>query len=105
MNRIALIFLSAVLLGCAVFDGPYRWRYAGHACAPYSWTKVDAERLESFCGKYRDDLPGHAVGCRIANTCAIVSVYAEDEAKSEIGIDGMTVYDHEIKHTKGFVHD
>ena len=103
MNRIALTFLSILTVGCTVFGSPYHWERTGHACASYSWTKVDASRIGSFCGPY-NTMPGKLAGCRLGTSCAVVSVFSEEEAKTVIAIDGMTVYDHEQRHLNGENH-
>jgi hypothetical protein len=98
------VLLALTLSGCAAFDGPYAWSYQGNACEPYAWMTVSPERLTALCGKSNPDLPGTVTGCRMHNTCIIVSRYTEAQAATVIGIDGLSVREHELKHIAGWIH-
>lgn len=95
-----IVVCIGLLSACAHFDR-YQWATSDKfpVCKEVPiWKQVPNIRgLCSTQGK-----ASHHAAC-VLGECLIVSIYSEQEARL-LPLDGMTLYTHEIKHTKGWIH-
>jgi hypothetical protein len=111
----ALFLTSSLLLGaCASQDqfiiGGYWWEkdpaittYTG-----YRWLQVLPSQIPGYCFSSHHRVPSERTSCAIPGVDGhglIISPYSEAEAMHiRLGVDGDTLYAHEIRHLRGWRH-
>ncbi len=108
IRRILLISLVLaalyLLAGCmsltAHYEGGSWWEPDGPFCRKTVWQQVSADRAPGLCsanGTAATERTSCALGC------VVISPYSEDEAR-QIDMGGMSLWAHEMKHTRGWRH-
>jgi hypothetical protein len=94
----------ALLLSACATSPPYAWRFDEKRtiCPAVTWVQVTRDRIPGLCS-HNGEAAAPDVSCNVG--CVVISAYTADEAKRlPSWEEGVTHYDHEMRHTKGWVH-
>ena len=96
----ALIYMN----GCASFRPEFTWHRMGPPSASYVWVTVPYDALHDTCRRPKSM---HNLGACVYYTPQHSTVYSfmdEATAKLRLSGDGETLWEHEMRHTRGESH-
>lgn len=107
--RVLALLLALLPAGC--FQPDYTWTYKGPRAERNVWITVARPVMYEVCGWTYAQYP-RLGGCTfMGTTCYTYSYFSENEAKSTMSGDGLTLWEHEVwnsdksvGHCAGFVH-
>lgn len=103
MGRVVLLCL--LLLGCS--EPNYKWVHSGIPSDKVVWQVVDFELVKQQCGWQGDGftkIVACATQIRETSTCYVFSYLTPEQAKVSWDLDGLSIYEHEMKHCQGWRH-
>jgi len=99
---IALMALYIALGGCA---SEYEWVRAGSPSKAYEWKQVTRDEMFLICATTPAKSPTLGACAYVTpEMCRVHSDRTEWQAKREMSGDGLTLWEHEIKHCEGWWH-
>ena len=96
-------WLAAILLaGCAP---AYQWFGPGTASQSVEWVVVPRGAIPHVCVQYaKPNIAACAVQIYSTSTCYVFSYMTEEEAKRMRDLDGVSIWEHEMRHCEGWRH-
>ena len=94
-----------LLAGCV--SPNYNWQRVGLPSNKVVWEVVDFETVKKKCGwKPRgfETIVACATQIGETDTCYVFSYLTPDQAKVSWDVDGLSIYEHEMKHCQGWRH-
>ena len=105
--KILLVFLSILTTSCATL--PSDWYDTGRDAYRYEWRQVRWEDIERVCQGQQSleqgecvTFPWHFYGA--ADKAMVYSAFTEEQAKRINGHDGLTLWEHAMRHVNGQDH-
>ena len=99
----ACLFAILYMSGCASFHPDYTWSRYGPPSAAYQWKVVPASQIHSVCNLPKTMAVGACVYYS-AGFSTVYSYFTEEAAKRVISGDGETLWEHEMRHVRGEIH-
>lgn len=94
-----------ILLGC--YEPHYKWVQSGIPSSKVVWEVVDFETVKQKCGWQQygfSKIVACATQIRENSTCYVFSYLTPEQAKVSWDLDGLSIYEHELRHCEGWRH-